>query len=185
MALRREEGEQHAAADEQTVDPRQQVRDDAELVGHLGAAEHDRVRALRVLGEAVQHVELGLDQQSRRGRQDLGELVDAGLLAVHDAEAVGDERVAEGRELLREGAALGVVLRGLSRVEPQVLQHEHAAGLQGGDGLLRRRADRVRRERDRLAEQLASRVATGARLYCGSGAPSGRPRCEQTITRAP
>src|SRR5690606_16572645 len=29
------------------------------------------------------------------------------------------------------------------------------------------------------------RVATGSRLYCGSGAPSGRPRCEHTITRAP
>ena len=47
VALGREEGEEHAAADEQRVDPRQQVVDDAELVGDLRAAEDDRVRAAR------------------------------------------------------------------------------------------------------------------------------------------
>ena len=31
----------------------------------------------------------------------------------------------------------------------------------------------------------ASRSATGPRLYCGSGAPLGRPRCAATMTRAP
>ena len=38
-----------------------------------------------------------------------------GLLAVHDAEAVGDEDVGERGELVGEGAALGVVLAGLAR----------------------------------------------------------------------
>ena len=86
------------------VDARQQVRDDAELVADLRAAEHDRVRPLGVLGEAVEHVELRRDQQAGGARQQLGELVDARLLAVHDAEAVRDERVAELGELVGERA---------------------------------------------------------------------------------
>ena len=45
-ALRLEEGEDHAATDEEAVGRAEQVADDAELVGHLGAAEDDGVRAL-------------------------------------------------------------------------------------------------------------------------------------------
>ena len=48
-------------------------------------------------------------------RQPLGDVVDAGLLAVHDAEAVADERVGERGQLVGERAALGVVLAGLAR----------------------------------------------------------------------
>ena len=48
VALGREEGEHHAAADQQLVGLGQQVVDHAELVGDLRAAEHDDVRALRV-----------------------------------------------------------------------------------------------------------------------------------------
>ena len=47
--------------------------------------------------------------------QRLLELVDARLLAVHDAEAVGDDGVGERRELAGERGALGLVLRGLAR----------------------------------------------------------------------
>ena len=69
VPLRGEEGEEHAAADQQPVDPGQQVRDDAELVGDLRAAEHDRVRPLGRLGQPVEHVELGVDQEAGRARQ--------------------------------------------------------------------------------------------------------------------
>ena len=48
VALGLEEGEDHAAADEQPVDRAEQVVDDAELVGDLGAAEHDDVGPLGV-----------------------------------------------------------------------------------------------------------------------------------------
>ena len=47
VPLRLEEREDHAAADQQLVGLGQQVVDDAELVGDLRAAEHDRVRPLR------------------------------------------------------------------------------------------------------------------------------------------
>ena len=72
-----------------------------------------------------------------------------------DAEAVGDEGVAEGGELAGEGEPLLVGLRGLARVEAQVLEHGDLAVAERGDGLLRGGADGVGREGDLLAEQLA------------------------------
>ena len=48
VALGLEEGEAHAAADEQLVDLGQQRLDDGELVGDLRAAEHHHVRLLGV-----------------------------------------------------------------------------------------------------------------------------------------
>ena len=163
VPLRGEEGEQHPAADEQPVDARQQVRDDAELVAHLRAAEHDRVRPLGVLGEAVEHVELRGDQQAGCRRQDLGEVVDARLLAVHDAEAVGDEHVAQVGELLGERATLRVVLRRLARVEAQVLDDRDVAVLERRDGLVGGLVHRVEGERDGLAEQLRQPLGDRAR----------------------
>ena len=186
VALRREEGEQHPAADEEPVDARKQVRDDAELVADLRAAEHDRVRPLRVLGEAVEHVELGRDQQAGRGRQELGELVDARLLAVHDTEAVRDEHVAELGELLRRTrgarASSFAVSPGLKRRFSMTATSpsSSAATASCADSPTVSRANATG-----LPSSSESRWATGARLYFASGAPSGRPRCEHTTTRAP
>ena len=154
MALGREEGEHHAAADEEPVDARQEVLDDAELVADLRSAEHDRVGTLGLLGEAVEDLDLLLDEEAGSRRQDLGEVVDARLLAVHDAEAVRHERVAELSELRGERAALRVVLRRLARVEPEVLDDRDVAVLEGRDRLVGGLAHGVARERDRLAEQL-------------------------------
>ena len=55
------------------------------------------------------------DQVTHGVRQPLGHVVDRRLLAVHDAEAVGHERVGERGELVGERPALGVVLAGLAR----------------------------------------------------------------------
>jgi len=153
VALCLEEGEQHPAADEDLVDPRKQMRDDAELVADLRASEHDCVGTLRILGQTVQHIELGCDQQTGSGRQQLGEFVDARLLAVHHPEPVGDEHVAELRELCREGRTRRLILRGLPRVEPQVLDDDDSTVLERLDGIRRRLADRVACERDRGAEE--------------------------------
>ena len=102
VALRRQEGEHHPAADQQLVGLAEQVVDDAELVGDLGAAEHHDVRPGRVLGEPAQHLDLGQHQAAGRVRQALRDVVHAGLLAVHDAEPVADERVAERGQLVGE-----------------------------------------------------------------------------------
>jgi len=149
------------------------VRDDAELVGDLRAAEHDRVRSLGVLGEPVEHVELGGDEEAGGARPELGELVDARLLAVHDAEPVGDDGVGEAGELAGERGALGLVLRGLTRVEAQVLEHEHIAVAESGHlgrGIL---ADRVGRERDRGVEQFAEAGRDRRQAVLRVGRPVG------------
>ena len=72
-----------------------------------------------------------------------------------DTEAVGDERVAELGELRGECLALGLVLAGLPRVEPEVLEQGDVAVFQAGDRLARAAADGVPGEGHRLAEQLA------------------------------
>ena len=178
MALGGEEGEQHPSTDEDPVDPRQQVRDDAELVADLRTAEDDRVGALGVLGETVEHIQLGGDQEARGRRKSLGELVDTRLLAVHDPEAVGDQRVAELRKFAGERLALSVVLRGFARVEAQVLDHRDLAVLESRDGFGGRRADGVGSEGDRLAEQfrepLRDRLEGVLRVGSAVGAPEVR-----------
>ena len=80
---------------------------------------------------------------------------------MHDAEAVGHERVGERGELGGERGALGVDLGGLARVEADVLEQGDLAVLQRGDGRLGGLADDVRRERDGLAEQLAEAGGDG------------------------
>ncbi len=161
VTLRREEGEDHAAADEETVGRAEQVADDAELVGHLRAAEHDGIRPLGVLGEAAQHVDLRRDEVTRGVRQQAGDVVDGRLLAVHDAEAVGDEDVCERGELAGEVSAVLIGLGRLAGVEAEVLEQQHLAVLERGSLGLGVLADRVVGEEDGGAEHLAEAVGDG------------------------
>ena len=123
----------------------QQVGDDAQLVGDLGAAEDDAVGALGVTGDLGQGLDLLEDEQAGGRRQQLGDVVDGRLLAVDDAEAVGDEGVAELGVLAGELFALLVDLGGLTGIETDVLEQGDLALTQGGDGLGGRRAKRRRR----------------------------------------
>ena len=111
-----EEGEDHSPADEERVDSGQKMLDHAELVRHLRASENDGVRSGRCGGQPIEHVEFGCDEKTSGARKQFGELEHARLLAMHDAETVGDEGVAESGELRGELAALGV---GLWRSPPR------------------------------------------------------------------
>ena len=164
VPLRGEEGEDHAATDHQHVGLAEQVVDDAELVRHLGPAEHHDVRAGRVVEEPSERLHLGLHQQPGRAGEPLRHVVDAGLLAVHDAEPVGDERVGEAGEPVGQGAPLGVVLAGLAGLEADVLEHADLARCEGLDGGAGAVADDVVGERHGRVQQL--------------GQPVGR-RCER------
>ena len=129
VALGREEGEDHPAADEEPVGRTHEVVDDRELVGDLRAAEDDGIRPLGVLREALEDVDLGGHEAAHGGREARRDVVDRRLLAVDDAEAVGDVRVGQPGEGVGELGALLVGLGGLARVEPEVLeQHDVAVG---------------------------------------------------------
>ena len=160
VALGLQEGEHHAAADQDAVGLAEQVVDDAELVGDLGAAEHDGVGAFDVLGELLQHLDLGGDEAAGGVRQPLRHVVHRRVLAVHGAEAVADVQVGERGEPVGERAALGVVLAGLAGLEPQVLQQRDARrppGRRRPRGRSRRRRRRRPRRPCRAARRAVPR----------------------------
>ena len=181
VALRGEEGEAHAAADEQAVDLVEQVVDDAELVGDLRAAEHDHVRALRVVGQALRAPRPrsatrppgGVRQQLRRRRR--------------PTPACGARRRSRRRRRRRPSAASSaasaprsasslLVSRG---VEADVLQQRDVAVARARRrSALRRVADGVgRRSATGVPSSSPSRAATGReRVLRRRARPSGRPR---------
>ena len=63
-ALRKSIG--HRPADEELLDPGQQVLDDADLVGHLGPAHHGDHRRLGVLQQGVEDLQFLLDEEADR-----------------------------------------------------------------------------------------------------------------------
>ena len=141
----------------------------------LRAAEHHHVRPPDAGGQPAQRGNFGLDQVAGRVRQPQGDVVDAGVLAVHGAEAVPDVQVGQPGELIGEQAALHVVLAGLRRVEAQVLQHDQAARAQRRDRGARGAVTSVANSTGSPSSS-PSRAATGASEYLGSGLPAGRPR---------
>src|SRR5262249_16320898 len=103
VVLRLEEGVAHAAGDEDRVDLLEEVVDDLELVGDLGAAEDRDERLLGLDEDAAEGGELLLDEAAGGGGQEARDAADAGVVAVAGAEGVLDEDVAELRELAGEG----------------------------------------------------------------------------------
>ena len=74
-------------------------------------------------GQLLQHGDLGLDQFPGRVRQQRGQVVDAGVLAVQRAEAVAHVHLGQRGQPPGQLGPDGVVLAGLGRLEPDVLQH--------------------------------------------------------------
>ncbi|BFO20549.1 hypothetical protein SHKM778_69370 [Streptomyces sp. KM77-8] len=153
VALGLEEGVRHAAADEDAVGLAEQLVDDGELVGDLGAAEGDDVGPPDVVGELLQDADLGGDEVAGVVRQPRGEVEDRGVPPVHRAEAVAHVDVGEGGEPVGEVAALGVVLGRLTGVEAEVLDDGDLAVGKAGDGGGGGLADGVGRERHAGAEE--------------------------------
>ena len=132
--------------------------------------------------------DLGLDEAADGGRQQPRDVVDAGLLAVHDAEPVGDEHVGETGELAGE---LGRAPRRSLAVSPGLKRRFSSSTTSPSCGRLDRGlgADSPTvsvAKRDVAAEHLAeARARRGPGSTSSSGAPLGRPRWAHTMTRAP
>ena len=154
MPLSREEGEAHAAAHDQGVHPVDEMRDDAELVGNLGAAQHHGVGTIGVVEHLAEDLRLRFHQQTGGVRQQLCHIGDGRLLAVDDTETVGNERVAEGSQFLGERLPLFSDLARLPGVETHVFQQRDAAGGKRRDCGLGGGPDQVGCVCHRLTEQL-------------------------------
>ena len=166
----------------------QQVLDDAELVGDLRRRRAPRRTA--AAGRAVsrsQHLDLGQHQAAGGVRQQPGDVVHAGLLAVHDAEAVADVQRRRGRPAgrrTRPARRRPCSSRAASKrrfSSSATSPSPSAATVSCADGPTTSVG-----ERHRAAEQLAEPVGDRrAASSSGRTSPFGRPRCAHTTTRAP
>ena len=134
----------------------------AELVGDLRAAEHHGVRALgSVVRRRRTSTSVSTSPPTADGRQPR-DVEDRRLLAVHDAEAVGDVDVGERGELVGE---LGRRSASSLAVSPALKRRFSSSTTSPSpgrvDGGLRALADRVGRERHVAAEQLAEAGGDG------------------------
>ncbi len=154
MALGVEEGVGHAAADGQLVELGHQMAQQIELGRDLGAADDAHHRPLGMAERLVERLQLGAHRLARVGRQQPRHALGRGVGPVGGGEGVVDVDVAELGQLLGEGR---VVLL-LALVVAQVLQQQHAAGLQRLDRGLGVGTHAVVGERDVLAEQLGQRL---------------------------
>ena len=151
VALGGQEGEGHAAADDQGVHLLQQVVDHVQLVGDLGTAQDGHEGTLRI-GQSLAHDgNFLLHQVAADGGQVIRHTGGGGVGTVGRTERVVDENIRQGSQLL---AQLRVVL-GLALLKAGVLQQHDLALLQGsglGLGIL---ACHVGGHDDLLAQQLA------------------------------
>ena len=147
-ALRVQEGIGHAAADHQRIDLADEIFQEVDLGGDLGAAD-DRDHGLgRRVQRLVERVELGLHGAAGIGRQLVAEALGRGMRAVRGREGVVDPDVAELGQFRDEGR----IVLFFFLVEAGVFQAQDVAILHRGDRLLRRLADAIIGERDRLLD---------------------------------
>ena len=152
-ALRMQKRVGHAAADHERVDLADEIFQQIDLGGNLGAAD-DRDHGFgRRFQRLAQRVEFGLHGAPGIGRQLVAEAFGRGVRAVRGREGVVDPDVAELCQFRDEGRI--VLLFFL--VEAGVFQTEDVAVLHRGDRLRRRLADAILGERDRLLDHLRER----------------------------
>ena len=105
---RAQEGVRHRAAEEQAVEPRQQVLDGLDLVLDLGAAEDREERRFGIGEQSLEPGHLGGEETPGGARlHPFGHAHDRRVSAMRGAERIVDVELGESRELRRE---LGIVL---------------------------------------------------------------------------
>ncbi len=145
FALREQKSIGHGAADDQHVDFLQQVAEQVELGGNLGAADDGRERTRRLVEHLLEGFQLRLQRSSRISRQQMRQPFGRGVRAVRHREGVVDENVAE---LGERGDESRIVLL-LAGMEAGVLQADDVAVLHRRHRMLGGLADAVVDEFDR------------------------------------
>ena len=140
------EGVGHAADDDQRVDLVEQVVDDVDLAGDLGAADDGdeglfgRFESLAEVGDFLFHQQAG-----DGGLEEVRDALGGGVGAVRGAEGVVDVDLGERGQRLGEGRIVGFFFG----VVAQVFKQQHLAGLELAGHFARRfrRCSRARRPR--------------------------------------
>ena len=159
----------------------EQIAEQIELGGNLGAADDGRERARRLVEHLFERFQFGLHGAAGISRQQMREPFGRGMRAVRHREGVVDEDIAE---LGERGAELRIVLL-FARMEARVLETKNVAGMHRGDRALG--ALRPMHSSTKLIGRLmvwASSAATGL-SDCFGSRPFGRPKCESRMTLAP
>src|SRR5690606_15939522 len=118
LAPGKEECIRHAAANEQRVDPGDQVLQDGDLVRHLGAADDRGEGALRMLEELAECLNFLLHEEAEIGGEVVRDASRRCMSAMCSTEGIVHVDVAKPGESFGK---FGVVLF-LAGVEPQVLE---------------------------------------------------------------
>jgi hypothetical protein len=145
-----EEAEAHRSADEHSVRELQKPLHDADLVAHLGAAEHHAEGTDGIVADGGQLSHLALEQQAGVGWQQVRYPLGGGVSAVGGAEGVVHVQIGQCGKPPRQ---LGIVA-GLTGLEAAVLEHQHLPGTELSRQALRLGAHHRRRQRDLRAQQL-------------------------------
>ena len=177
------EGVGHAASDDDVIGLLDEVPDEGDLIGDLGAAEDREKWALRVLEHGCKGSQFLLDQEARHlvGKLDSG---DARVGAVGGTEGVVHVDVGELAEAGAEGGHLGGIslhavpfgILGLALfldMETDILEQDDLAGFQGGAGGLDLGSDAVVEELHRLAEQFLQLCGDGLEGVLGDALAVG------------
>ncbi len=147
---RPEEGAGHRATDEDAVHLGQQGLDEIDLAADLGSAEHRDERPSGIVQRLAQVSKLPLHEKPRHRRlQEPGDRLRARVRPVRRAESVVDVEIAQRGEPRRQR---GIVLL-LAGIEPGILRHGDAAAREPLRRSHRLVGRRIRKERDRRAEQ--------------------------------
>lgn len=176
VALGLEEGEGHAAANQQVVGAAEQVLDHGELVRDLGTTQHHHIGALGRVGERLEHAHLSGYQVALVGRQQGRDVIDRGMAAVNRTEGivhVGAVVPGQGLQLGGQFGALGGGLGGFAGVKAHVLQDEHLAVAQSGRQRVGRFAHHVPCNHHGQPAEGAQHVRGGADRVLGLGGAVG------------
>ena len=154
--------------------------DHAELVAHLGAAEHADERVPGRLEQAAEHLDLAGEQPTGGARQHAWRPDDRRVGAVRSAERVVDVIVAERGEARANSFVAGL----FARIEAQVLEQQHVTGAELRHQFCRCGAGHVGRQRHVGAEHSGQPGRDGCQRVLGVRARPSVVRGANTARRS-
>ena len=182
MSLCEEHRVGHAAAEQQGVDPAEQMLEHGELVGDFRPTEDSDEGPLGIVQEPRERGFLALEEQPGVGRQQIRHADGRGVCAVRGPEGVVDEEITEPSSDPRRDQASLASSPGSKRM---FSSRRTSPGLRAVGGAFRLGAGDHRDRGNPLPEQLAQSARDWGHGIRGVRFPFGRPRWVASTTAAP